>query len=216
MGSLRNYSDAHRYLVILPGAVMSPQLQVLREYIKEVCGGDDAEKILDTAQTAHRGQVRRSGEAYIEHPIAVANIIKKYYPGERLLCTAALLHDTIEDAIDNGNYADEAELVDAIKLSYSNPSEGQEVLNIVYALTHGESMSYLDYVVSLAENEGALKIKLADMLHNLSSFPSPKQILKYGAAIRALGDLYGNPPPGIHPDHWSALEDIVNVAPKTT
>ncbi len=98
---------------------MSPELEVLREYIQEVCGGDDADKILDTAEQAHKGQTRRSGEPYIEHPVAVANIIKQYYPGERLLCTAALLHDALEDAIDNGNYKDEEELVDAIRGSYA-------------------------------------------------------------------------------------------------
>jgi len=189
---------------------MSPELHILREYIQEVCGGDDADKILDTAETAHRGQTRRSGEPYIDHPVAVANIIKQYYPGERLLCTAALLHDALEDAIDNGNYKDEEELVGAIQGSYTNSSEGQEVLSIVYALTHGESTPYLEYVLALASNPGALKVKLADMLHNLSSNPSPKQITKYGGAIMALQDAFGSPPEGISHDHWAALKELIN------
>jgi len=189
---------------------MSPELKVLREYIQEVCGGDDADKILGTAEHAHKGQVRRSGEPYIEHPVAVANIIKQYYPGERLLCTAALLHDALEDAIDNGNYKDEEELVDAIRGSYADSGEGQKVLSIVYALTHGESTPYLEYVLALASNPGALKVKLADMLHNLSSSPSPKQVIKYGGAIAALRNAFGAPPPGISAEHWDELEKLIN------
>ena len=193
---------------------MSPELQVLREYIQEICGGDDAEKILDTATTAHRGQMRRSGEPYIEHPVAVANIIKQYYPDERLLCTAALLHDALEDAIDNGNYKDEEELVNAIRGSYTSAAEGQEVLSIVYALTHGENTPYLEYVLALAGNPGALKVKLADMLHNLISHPSPKQIKKYGGALIALRDAYGSPPAGISAEHWNALEEFISNEPE--
>ena len=125
----------------------------LREYILEVCGAGDAEQILSTAELAHSGQTRRSGEPYIEHPIAVANIINKYYPGERLLCTAALLHDTLEDAVNNGNFKDEQELVDTIRSSYRDPSEGTKVLSIVYALTHDKSIDYTSYLVELSKNE---------------------------------------------------------------
>jgi len=190
-------------------ATDSSDFKILRSYILEVCGGIDAEKILDTAQTAHSGQMRRSGEPYIDHPIAVANIIKRYYPGEQLLCTAALLHDTLEDAVSNGNYKDETELIDAIRQSYSNPGEGQAVLSIVYALTHGSEASYLEYILSLAGNQDALKIKLADMLHNLSASPSPRQIKKYGNALTALRNQSGGVPGGISSEHWGALEEFI-------
>ena len=187
---------------------MSPGKKTLLSFIKEVCGGADASAILSTAELAHGGQVRRSGEPYIEHPIAVANIINQYYPGERLLCTAALLHDTLEDAVENGNFKDEQELVDTIQSAYSSPEDGQEVLSIVYALTHEKSIPYTEYVMNLASNASALKIKLADMLHNLSHNPSPKQIIKYGSALNALAG--GGVPSGIHPDHWAALMSITN------
>ena len=85
---------------------MSPAKKSLKKYISEICGWKDADNILSTAELAHTGQTRRSGEPYIEHPIAVANIINRFYPGERLLCTAALLHDTLEDAVANGNFRD--------------------------------------------------------------------------------------------------------------
>ena len=181
----------------------------LKEYIIEVCGAGDAEQILSTAELAHSGQTRRSGEPYIEHPIAVANIINQYYPGERLLCTAALLHDTLEDAVNNGNFKDEQELVDTIRSSYRDPAEGTKVLSIVYALTHDKSIDYTSYLIDLSKNKDALKIKLADMLHNMSTGPTPRQALKYQNAFNALSPS-GAPPKGIHPDHWKELNSIIS------
>jgi len=189
---------------------MSPSKLALKNYIMEVCGGNDAEAILSTAELAHTGQMRRSGEPYIEHPIAVANIISKYYPGERLLCTAALLHDTLEDAVENGNFRDEQELVDTIKSSYGNPGEGMKVLSIVYALTHVKDVEYGDYVLDLLTNPDALKIKLADMLHNLTSSPSEKQAKKYETAITSLEQAANGVPPGVSLEHWDALKHAVS------
>jgi GTP pyrophosphokinase len=186
------------------------ELEVLRVYIREVCGGEDASKILKTAEIAHTGQTRRSGEPYIEHPIAVANIIKKYYPGDQLLCTAALLHDTLEDAIRYGNFKDEDELIDTIKASYHSPAEGKEVLTLLYMLTHTPGGDYTNYVVSLSDNIGALRIKMADMLHNLSSAPHAKQATKYQNALMALSDKFGGIPPGINISHWNDIQDIVS------
>src|SRR3954469_16813155 len=50
----------------------------------------------DFAERAHRGQCRASGEPYISHPVAVANIVAGL-GGSRTTVCAALLHDTIED-----------------------------------------------------------------------------------------------------------------------
>jgi guanosine-3',5'-bis(diphosphate) 3'-pyrophosphohydrolase len=190
---------------------MSPAKRLLKKYILEICGWDDAEDVLSTAELAHTGQTRRTGEPYIEHPIAVANIINQFYPGERLLCTAALLHDTLEDAVSNGNFNDEQELIDTIKKSYRNPSEGLEVLSIVYALTHEKSIDYTEYIMALASNPGALKIKLADMLHNMSSSPSPRQAKKYKLAFDTLSDHHGGMPESINPAHWKELGDVINA-----
>ena len=189
---------------------MSPAKKALKKYISEICGWKDADQILSTAELAHTGQTRRSGEPYIEHPIAVANIISKYYPGERLLCTAALLHDTLEDAVANGNFRDEQELVDTIKSSYRNPEEGMQVLSIVYALTHEKGGDYTGYMLQLASNIDALKIKLADMLHNMSTSPTPKQAQKYRTAFDALSKGTGGPPAGINPEHWQELVNIID------
>ncbi len=54
------------------------------------------ERAYQTAELAHRGQLRRSGEPYITHPIAVTQILADLGLGPKTLA-AALLHDTVED-----------------------------------------------------------------------------------------------------------------------
>jgi len=48
------------------------------------------------SETAHQGQFRKSGEPYISHPLAVANILAQWHLDSQAL-TAALLHDVMED-----------------------------------------------------------------------------------------------------------------------
>ena len=48
------------------------------------------------SETAHEGQFRQSGEPYISHPLAVANILAQWHLDSQAL-TAALLHDVMED-----------------------------------------------------------------------------------------------------------------------
>src|SRR5690242_17880976 len=54
------------------------------------------ERAYSVAERAHRGQKRRSGEPYITHPVAVAQIIADLGIGAKTIA-AALLHDTVED-----------------------------------------------------------------------------------------------------------------------
>ena len=54
------------------------------------------ERAYRTAERYHRGQTRRSGDAYITHPLAVTTILAELGMTETTLC-AALLHDTVED-----------------------------------------------------------------------------------------------------------------------
>ena len=163
----------------------------LKEYISQ----HDVEDIHATAQLAHLGQKRRSGEDYFTHPVEVANIIKDLYPGDNQAYLVALLHDTLEDAESVGNITI-PELEEMISGSISDRSEYNTIISAVRALTHSKNIPYTSYLLSLASSPLALRVKLADMLHNLSSSPSLKQVQKYGNALDALEDEFGGTPPG--------------------
>lgn len=184
----------------------------LRRLIREICGAPDVDinDALATAQLAHLGQRRRSGEEYIEHPKQVAQIVYNYYQ-DPVLCAAALLHDTLEDAVAQGNAETDEEMASLIAGSFGNPELGDDVLRLVRSLTHEKSTDYTSYLIDLAADPQALKVKLADVLHNLSSSPSEKQLLKYKTALEALRAEYGEPPAGISGAHWEALKNIVKL-----
>ena len=181
-----------------------------RKSIKEICGvsNADIENAMSTANLAHLGQERRSGGPYIEHPVVVADIIYHFYPDDQTLCGIALLHDTLEDALKHGNVESTQEMADRITASFGEPDAGKEALRIVQALTHEKGQPYEEYVAALVDDSSALRIKLADMLHNLSSTPSEKQVNKYMKALKVLMDVSGGKPQSIHPDHWKELLEL--------
>ena len=174
--------------------------KVLREFI-----GTELEQIFNTAQLAHLDQFRRSGEPYIEHPIAVSKIVDRFYSGNIFLQKIALLHDSFEDAIKMGNVEDEDELMAMIADAAKDVNEARKIINVVIMLTHASSQPYDSYVTTLANNSDALRVKLADMLHNLQSSPSDRQRAKYQNALIQLKSIFSGKPPAISSDHWNAL-----------
>ena len=181
--------------------------------IFEICGKPnvDIEDALGTAELAHLGQTRRSGEPYIEHPKEVANIVYYFYK-DSLLCAAALLHDALEDAVDQGNFETIEELESMISASFGDPRAGEKVLQIVQNLTHSKDIPYEEYVSALLDNPDALRVKLSDMLHNLRSSPSPRQIKKYSDTLSTLQNASSGVPMGIASSHWKALQKAASDA----
>ena len=118
------------------------------------------ERAYVTAERAHRGQTRRSGEPYVTHPVAVAQILADLGIGPKTLA-AALLHDTVEDteySLDllRRDFGDEiAMLVDGVtkldKLKYGDSAQAETVRKMV---------------VAMSKDIRVLVIKLADRLHN--------------------------------------------------
>ena len=124
---------------------------------------------LDLAIEAHKDQKRRSGEPYIVHPIAVAEIVACELELGANPVIAALLHDVVEDSkftLDDirerfGN--DVAYLVDIVtKRKTETPVKSTQVQNFRQLL---ESMHY---------DVRAVLIKLADRLHNMRTLESMK------------------------------------------
>lgn len=118
------------------------------------------ERAYTAAEKAHSGQKRKSGEPYITHPVAVAQILADLGIGAKTLA-AALLHDTVEDTdydleMLRRDFGDEiAMLVDGVtkldKVKYGDSAQAETVRKMI---------------VAMSKDIRVLVIKLADRLHN--------------------------------------------------
>ncbi len=124
---------------------------------------DLIERAYDVAKAAHRGQLRRSGEPYITHPLAVAGIVARYGMDD-VTIAGALLHDAVEDTV--------------VTLSEIEDGFGVEVRDIVDGVTKLERFRFESreaqqaatmrkMLVAMSEDLRVLVIKLADRLHNM-------------------------------------------------
>lgn len=118
------------------------------------------ERAYTVAERAHEGQVRKSGDPYITHPVAVATILAELGMTASTLA-AALLHDTVEDT----DYT-----LDQLRRDF-----GDEIAMLVDGVTKLDKVNYGDaaqsetvrkMVIAMAKDIRVLVIKLADRLHN--------------------------------------------------
>ena len=133
------------------------------------------EKAFLLAKTAHKGIVRKSGEPYIMHPLAVARIVAKEIGlGSTSIC-AALLHDVVEDTEytveDIAGLFDPkiAQIVDGLT-KISGGVFGENV--------SGQAENFRKLLLTISEDIRVILIKIADRLHNmrtLGSMPAAKQ-----------------------------------------
>jgi (p)ppGpp synthase/HD superfamily hydrolase len=187
----------------------------IREFIRIVL---KEEKDLDSAQIlsqwAHQGQKRRSGEPYFLHPQEVAYIIKRYY-SDLATYYAAMLHDALEDGIPLGNIQDEEEFFDllAAELPATEIERIDDIYNSIIDLTKPDGADYFSYVTNLIKNPIAFRVKLADIMQNISDNPSKRQLKKYVKTKDLLVDQFkNNVPPGISPEHWESFKKVVDNA----
>ena len=115
------------------------------------------------AEQAHYGQVRRSGEPYVTHPLAVAGVLAEMHMDHQSLM-AALLHDTIEDTgvtkedIGAQFGAEVAELVDGVS----------KLTHIEFdSLEHKQAENFQKMALAMARDIRVILVKLADRLHNM-------------------------------------------------
>lgn len=113
------------------------------------------------AESSHRGQMRKSGEPYITHPLAVTLILAQLGAGSTTL-TASLLHDTVEDT--------------DVTLDQVRTEFGDEVAYLVDGVTKLEKVDYgaaaepetfRKMLVATGNDVRVMSIKLADRLHNM-------------------------------------------------
>jgi hypothetical protein len=181
------------------------------EEMNEALGRKDYANVYKTAAQAHRGQTRRSGEPYFSHPSSVRNIVRRYYPNDKIAQLAALLHDTLEDAPKIGTVKSLEEMEEKILNAIGNQDIAYEVLETVRQVTH-ESGDYTSYIVGLLSKPRALRVKLSDMEHNLQT-AGTRQRDKYSTAITAVANITdGAPPTGISARHWKKILKMIQPA----
>ncbi len=132
------------------------------------------ERVYEVADRAHEGQRRASGESYIAHPLAVADILADLEMDSATIA-AALLHDVVEDTVlTNEEVAEQfgaeiATLVDGVTKLTRIPYQSKEDAQV-------ENLRKM--FLAMARDIRVIIIKLADRLHNmrtLSSLPPAKQ-----------------------------------------
>ncbi len=126
------------------------------------------------AETAHVGQTRQSGEPYITHPLAVAQILAELGIGP-ITIAGALLHDTVEDTEYSLNKL-KADFGDEIGMLV----DGVTKLDKVKYGENAQAETVRKMIVAMSKDIRVLVIKLADRLHNARTwgFVSPESAQK--------------------------------------
>ncbi len=149
-------------------AALDPLFAAMRRHHQKV-NSALIERAYRTSEQYHDGQLRKSGDAYITHPLAVATILASLGLNEPTIC-AALLHDTVEDT--------------GYTLAQLTHDFGEEIATMVDGVTkldkvvYGESAkaeTIRKMVIAMSRDIRVLIIKLADRLHNMRTISSLRQ-----------------------------------------
>jgi len=150
-------------------------------YIKRESDRKLIEKAYFLSKEKHEGQMRKSGEPYITHPVAVAKIIADLRGGPATII-AALLHDTVEDTsltlkeVETEFGIDIALLVDGVtkigKLSFTTKAS--------------QADNHQKMLLAMAKDIRVVLIKIADRLHNVRTLESMSPEKQYKIASETL------------------------------
>ena len=172
-----------------PRGGINPVLEPLVKTIRATHPKADVrmvEHAYEVAAAQHSGTLRKSGDPYITHPLAVATILAELGMNHETIC-AALLHDTIEDT---------AYTLDELRREF-----GDEIAELVDGVTKLDKVKYGDaaqaetvrkMVVAMSRDIRVLVIKLADRLHNMRTLrylPRPKQEQKSREVLEIFAPL---------------------------
>ena len=139
--------------------LIAPVIDALKEHHPNAVTSDIT-RAFEVARIAHTGQLRKSGEEYITHPVAVTQILAELGLNEVTLI-ASLLHDTVEDT--------------PYSLTQLRVDFGDEIANLVDGVTKLDKLTYgptaeaetvRKMVIAMSRDIRVLVIKLADRLHN--------------------------------------------------
>ncbi len=155
---------------LLPADSETSQLTLL---LKEYFTQADIEQVWRAyryAAFAHEGQMRKTGEPYISHPVAVACILAKLHLDLPTLL-AALLHDVVEDT--------------GVAISEISDTFGKQVADLVEGLTkldkiefqsatQAQAENFRKMLLAMSQDVRVILVKLADRLHNMQTLDAMK------------------------------------------
>jgi GTP pyrophosphokinase len=133
----------------------------------------------------HGGQVRKSGEPYLSHPLAVAHILTELRLDEASVCTG-LLHDTVEDTL-----ATQEEVERLFGEDIGHLVDGVTKLSQIQFQTSEEKLAenFRKMLVAMSRDIRVLLVKLADRLHNMRTLEHMKPE-KQTRIARETMDIY--------------------------
>ncbi|NCF13682.1 MAG: RelA/SpoT family protein [Gammaproteobacteria bacterium] len=173
----------------LPGASRRDHgVRQLVETLESYLPDDQVAQILEAyafGEAAHKGQTRQSGEAYITHPVAVAQELAEMHLDSEAIC-AAILHDVVEDTsatlgeIQEKFGEDVAQIVDGVskldQIQFRSRAEAQ-------------AESFRKMMLAMIEDIRVILVKLSDRLHNMQTLGAMPAVKKKRIARETL-DIY--------------------------
>ncbi|WP_040836471.1 RelA/SpoT family protein [Nocardia brevicatena] len=144
------------------------------------------QRAFDVADERHKHQFRKSGDPYITHPLAVANILAELGMDTTTL-VAALLHDTVEDT----GYSVE-QLTADFGAEVAHLVDGVTKLDKVNLGAAAEAETIRKMIIAMARDPRVLVIKVADRLHNMRTMrflPPEKQAKKARETLEVIAPL---------------------------
>ena len=149
-------------------------------------------KAFDYAVEAHQKQRRRSGEAYVFHPIAVAKIVASEIGLDAISIASALIHDVVEDNNDHSIEKIEKEFGQNISKIVDGLTKIGKLNTKGYSDVSIQAENYRKMLLTLNDDVRVIIIKIADRLHNmqtLSSMSYEKQIQKASETLYIYAPL---------------------------
>jgi guanosine-3',5'-bis(diphosphate) 3'-pyrophosphohydrolase len=170
-------------------STLSPVLEPLVAVHREIYPKADLsllQRAYEVAEHRHASQLRHSGDPYITHPLAVANILAELGMDTTTL-VAALLHDTVEDT----GYSLE-ELASDFGDEVGHLVDGVTKLDRVVLGSAAEGETIRKMITAMARDPRVLVIKVADRLHNMRTMrflPPEKQARKARETLEVIAPL---------------------------
>ncbi|MCK0505969.1 RelA/SpoT family protein [Aromatoleum anaerobium] len=148
------------------GPPVSSDFVALRKKLGTYLRPEDIEKVeaaYHFSASAHEGQLRISGDPYISHPVAVADIVADWHLDAQALI-AALLHDVMEDT-----HISKQEIADRFGRTAAELVDGLSKLDKIEFRSHEEAQAenFRKMLLAMASDLRVILIKLADRLHNM-------------------------------------------------